>query len=78
MITDHCTLLLADSALSHTSNSSQADSDINVPLDHMTSSFTSTSTRQHSQDSNTLNNGYHSNDGYHSNGDTPTAILPKK
>lgn len=45
MVTDHCTLLLAESALSHTSpaitstsnaDGSQADSDINMPLDHLT------------------------------------------
>lgn len=42
MVTDHCTLLLADSALSHASSimtasgNSQADSDINMPLDHLT------------------------------------------
>ena len=43
MVTDHCTLLLAESALSHTSSlqtasasNSQADSDINMPLDHLT------------------------------------------
>ncbi len=51
MVTDHCTLLLADSALSHAplaagpafnlmdhGNNSQADSDINMPLDHLTPS----------------------------------------
>lgn len=74
MVTDHCTLLLADSALSHTSSASmpnsQADSDINMPLDHLTPG---------SQPSPPVPHHHPMTNGYHGNIDTPTLLeLPKK
>ena len=83
MVTDHCTLLLADSALSHTSlaansshnSGSQADSDINMPLDHLTpSSAPLTPTTPQQQDHAHMANGIHGNEIT-----TPTPLeAPKK
>ncbi len=88
MVTDHCTLLLAESALSHTSpatatssfhavgganSSSQADSDINMPLEHLTPRSLPDTPQQ-----DITANGIHG-DSIHDNIITPTPLdIPKK